>query len=93
MRMSLRGAAADPVGAYAGSGFDMFCRDGEQGGSRKRHNPINQGQPSHHPLVAWPLTLMTINCGIRYDSGENTGQIMCCCTEELDLLAQTPGFS
>lgn len=53
MRVSLGAMRPILLGHTLDLDSTVFCRDGEQGGSLKGHNPIKHGRPSHHPLVAW----------------------------------------
>ncbi|MDF0652541.1 MAG: IS1380 family transposase [Nitrospira sp.] len=53
MRMSLAAMRPILLGHTLDLDSTVFCRYGEQAGSRKGHNPVKPGRPSHHPLVAW----------------------------------------
>lgn len=53
MRMSLTAMRPILLGHTLDLDSTVFCRYGEQAGSRKGHNPVKPGRPSHHPLVAW----------------------------------------
>jgi hypothetical protein len=53
MRLSLRAMRPILLGHTLDLDSTVFCRYGEQEGSRKGHNPVKPGRPSHHPLVAW----------------------------------------
>lgn len=52
MRMSLTAMRPILLGHTLDLDATVFCRYGEQAGSRKGHNPVKPGRPSHHPLVA-----------------------------------------
>jgi hypothetical protein len=53
MRRSLAAMRPILLGHTLDLDSTVFCRYGEQAGSRKGHNPVKPGRPSHHPLVAW----------------------------------------
>lgn len=53
MRMSLAAMRPILLGHTLDLDSTVFCRYGEQAGSRKGHNPMKPGRPSHHPLLAW----------------------------------------
>jgi len=53
MRRSLTAMRPILLGHTLDLDSTVCCRYGEQAGSRKGHNPVKPGRPSHHPLVAW----------------------------------------
>lgn len=53
MRFSLSAMRPILLGHTLDLDSTVFCRYGEQEGSRKGHNPVKRGRPLHHPLVAW----------------------------------------
>lgn len=65
MRMSLAAMRPILLGHTLDLDSTVVCRYGEQGGSLKGHNPIKQGRPSHHPLVAWLSERRMGCCGPR----------------------------
>lgn len=53
MRRSLTAMRPILLGHTLDLASTVFCRYGEQAGSRKGHHPVQPGRPSHHPVVAW----------------------------------------
>jgi hypothetical protein len=53
MRWTLRQMRPVLLGHTLDLDSTVFCRYGDQEGSRLGHNPRKPSRPSHHPLVAW----------------------------------------